>query len=430
MESHPGRRRPVIAFFDYPDLFDDFWPRYGVSQQAFLSSSFVASGHYMFLRLLQREVADVIWYQFALKPEFAMERHSVLGCSVKMLQASPVYRLLWRAFFLPRQAWRWRWLYPRFAALASYLIMCSWRLVSALRTDRPNLIFLQDYATGRFDLLLLAAQLLGVPLVAYHTGSSPDSYLGRRLKHWTLPKADMLFPSSAAEAEMLATRYGVSPSRLEVVLTPIDTVVYRPADRVESCRGAGLDPAHRYVLFVGRLENHQKRVDALLGAFEHVAPRYPDVDMVVVGDGPAASALRKLGDERSPGRVRFMGLVTEPRLKAHLFNAAEYLVVPSRYEGFPAVVGEAMACGTPVLASRVGGIPELVVEGETGWLIEPCDDEALARRLAEVLASPDRLAEIRVRARAMAELRVSPERVAQALRRCLAQAGLAARAED
>jgi glycosyltransferase involved in cell wall biosynthesis len=93
-------------------------------------------------------------------------------------------------------------------------------------------------------------------------------------------------------------------------------------------------------------------------------------------------------------------------------------VLPSWREGFPKVVGEAMACGTPVLASHVGGVGELVVEGQTGWLIPPGDDGALAAGLVFVLAHPHVVACMRPQARAMAEARLSPLVVATALRQC------------
>src|SRR6267378_3566022 len=75
--------------------------------------------------------------------------------------------------------------------------------------------------------------------------------------------------------------------------------------------------------------------------------------------------------------------------------------------GFPTVVGEAMACGTPVLASRVGGVSELVVADQTGWLFEPGDDDALTSRLAFVLAHPGQVRAMRPAARQIAEDRVS-----------------------
>ena len=200
------------------------------------------------------------------------------------------------------------------------------------------------------------------------------------------------------------------------MLTPVDTSVFRPLDRDEACRLAGLDPARRYLLFVGRLSDSEKRVGALIDAFARELPRADDVDLLVAGDGKDAPALRRHAASVAPGRVHFLGWAAGADALCALYNAADCLVLPSRREGFPTVVGEAAACGTPVLASRVGGVPELVEDGVTGWLVEPEDDAALAARLAFVLERPDDVRALRPAARAAAEARVAPGVVGPQLR--------------
>ena len=412
--------RPRVAFFDYPDVFEDFYPHYGVDQKAF-ATRWVGSGNHAFLSLLQREVGDVVWYAFSLAPEFEEARHEVVGCRVRMLPSSWLHRRLWRAFYLPRMAWRWRGAYPVFATAASYAALASWRFVRTLRRDRPDVIFVQDYATGRYDTLLVIARALGVPLIAYHSGSRPEQYTGRVAKRWTIPGADRLIVSSREELQMLALRFRVAPERLALILTPIDTAGFRPRDRIEACRAAGLDPARRYLLFVGRLDDGVKRVSALIRSFGTLALEHAQADLVVVGEGPDGAMLRRHAEAHAPGRVRFVGWVAGTERLAAFYNTADCLVLPSLREGFPTVVGEAMACGAPVLASRVGGVGELVIEGETGWLLPPGDDDALGAGLSFVLAHPEAVAAMRPRARCLAEERVSPAVVAAGLRKCFAE---------
>ena len=157
-------------------------------------------------------------------------------------------------------------------------------------------------------------------------------------------------------------------------------------------------------------------------AFADLAATYVDADLLIVGDGPDGERLRRLATELGTDRIRFVGWVADAERKAHFYNAAECLVLCSRSEGFPTVVGEAMACGTPVLGTRVGGIPELVLEEQTGWLIGPDDVAALGHRLDFVLAHPEVVERMRPRAREVAEARVSPDSVGLALRQCFAQA--------
>ena len=142
------------------------------------------------------------------------------------------------------------------------------------------------------------------------------------------------------------------------------------------------------------------------------------MNLLIVGEGRDGPHLRRLANELAPDRIRFLGWVSESDRKAALYNAAVCLALPSKREGFPTVVGEAMACGTPVLATRVGGVSELVAEGQTGWLIEPGDDAALVEKLSFVMANPEIVMSMRPHVRRTAESRVSPKVVAEQLREC------------
>jgi glycosyltransferase involved in cell wall biosynthesis len=415
-------RRPRIAFFDYPDVFEDFYPHYGVDQRSF-ATRFAGTLNHAILALIQREVGDVTWFSFSLAPELEEARHEVVGCRVRMLRSPLPHRLLWRAFYLPRSSWRWRRAYPLYAPLASYASLASPRLLRELTRAKFDFLFVQDYATGRFDVLAAAARWLRIPLVAYHSGSRPEWYQGRLVKRATLRSAHRLLASSEAERRQLVEDFGVAPARVDVFLGCVDTGAFRPLSRAEAARASGLDPARRHLLFVGRLDDRVKRVSALIRCFGALAPHWPDVDLVIAGDGPDRAALSRLALDAAPAeRIRFTGWVEGVDARARLYNAAECLLLPSRSEGSPAVVGEAAACGTPSIASRVGGISELVAEGETGWLLEPGDDAGLRERLNFALASPRVLAAMRPAARRRAEALLAPEVAAAILRRCFARA--------
>jgi hypothetical protein len=159
------QERPLIAFFDYPDVFEDFYPHYGVDQRSF-ATRWAATGNHAFLSLVQREIGDIVWYAFALPPEFTEARHKVVGCRVKFLPSSWLHRCLWRLFYMPRVAWRWCRAYTAYAIVASYAALTSWPFIRTLLSDWPDFFFVQDYATGRFDVLLLIAWALHVPLIA------------------------------------------------------------------------------------------------------------------------------------------------------------------------------------------------------------------------------------------------------------------------
>ena len=245
--------------------------------------------------------------------------------------------------------------------------------------------------------MLAAARLLRVPLIAYHSGSIPDAYTGRLLRKHTLRRADAILVTSTREAQHLADQFGVDPALCRVVLTPIDTTVFSPDVRTRS--------DDRYLLFVGRLDDAVKRVSAILAAFESARGRH-NIRLLVVGDGQDALKLRALGEKLLGKDVEFLGWVEDPERLAHLYANADALILASVREGFPTVVGEALACGTPVIATDVGGVSEVVIDKVTGRLNPAGDDAALTAALTEVIEHPELFAAMRPAARDVAEERL------------------------
>lgn len=147
------------------------------------------------------------------------------------------------------------------------------------------------------------------------------------------------------------------------------------------------------VLFVGRLDP-VKGAPLLIEAFARTADQHPDASLTVVGDGPArAAAEAQARDLGVADRVTFLGFRSQTEV-AELLEEADMLVLPSFAEGVPVVLMEAMASRIPVIASLVAGIPELVTEGESGFLIPPGDVATLSARMAALMAAPARAAEM------------------------------------
>lgn len=185
-------------------------------------------------------------------------------------------------------------------------------------------------------------------------------------------------------ADQLVERYGLAPERIDVIPNAVDEDLWRPADDDERRRarrsfGIGDDPC---VAFVGAL-SPEKNVGAVLGAAERMA----DLQLVVAGDGPEAAMLRTVARERAPGRVIFLGSLSDPR---PVYAAADLLVLPSRSEGMPAVVIEAGLVGTATVASNVGALSEMIDPGTTGYLLEVADERGLAAVVQEALPAARR----------------------------------------
>jgi len=185
----------------------------------------------------------------------------------------------------------------------------------------------------------------------------------------------------------------VNPDRIHVIHNGIDPEIYRPQPSPETLARFGIDPSRPFVLFNGRI-TRQKGLALLLAAALELDRQYQVVIVASSPDTPeiaaeVASLAGRVSAER--GNLVWIDHFISREDLIHLHSHAAVFVCPSIYEPFGLVILEAMACETPVVASRVGGIPEIVVEGETGYLVDfdPADldgfTSALADRMEELL---------------------------------------------
>ncbi len=199
--------------------------------------------------------------------------------------------------------------------------------------------------------------------------------------------ADRIICASEGEREALVRLYGVPRQRIALVPCGVDTDRFRPLGQARSRRRLDLPLGEPIVLFVGRMEP-LKGIDILLRAVAQMEGRF---SVLVVG-GDDRDALRRaqlqalaaqLGISR---RVSFLDAVPHDQLPLY-YSAADVCVVPSYYESFGLVALEAMACGVPVVASRVGGLRETVQDGQTGYLVAWRCPEPFAERLELLLGN-------------------------------------------
>ena len=205
--------------------------------------------------------------------------------------------------------------------------------------------------------------------------------------------SDAVLASCAVEAIQLEALYGADPARLEIVPLGVETAFFSPGDRAQARRAAGLPRDVPLLLGVGRIQP-LKGFDVAVRALALLDDRAPDAHLVVIGgpSGPSGAAelerLRTLVQAFGlKGRVHL--LPPQPHeLLSTFYRAADVVLVPSRSESFGLVALEAGACGTPVVASAVGGLTTLVDEGVTGFLVETRDATAFADAAAAILGDP------------------------------------------
>ncbi len=231
-----------------------------------------------------------------------------------------------------------------------------------------------------------AARAAGVPfaLVAHGTdvaSVSGDSRVARECRAAMAEACLIIAVSEDLAARVRAT--GVK-TPLAVCHMGVDTRRFRPVPSAR--RGLHLDVIERIALFAGNLVR-VKNVESLITAFASLHAQGECDRLVIVGDGPLRPDLEAAAVDKGVGdSVAFTGKLPNEELPAWM-NAADVFVLPSRNEGLGLVALEAMACGTPVVATAVGGIPEIVTDESIGQLVEPDDPEALARGMRTVLAA-------------------------------------------
>lgn len=192
----------------------------------------------------------------------------------------------------------------------------------------------------------------------------------------------MLAVSAALASRM--TNLGLNAGKIRVRPNGVDLDMFRPLDRSEA--RAQLDCTGFTLLSVGNLIELKGHHLIILALAE-----LPDVTLLVAGDGPEASALRQLAESLGvEARVRFLGLVPQVELPGY-YSASDCLVLASSNEGTPNVLLEAMACGTPVVATAVGGIPEIVTCPECGVLVRSRSASGIVEGIRTLRAAyPDR----------------------------------------
>jgi starch synthase len=193
--------------------------------------------------------------------------------------------------------------------------------------------------------------------------------------------------SGAMRDDVLACYPAVEPGRVRVIHNGIDTAEYTPDRRTDVLERHGVDPATPYVIFVGRI-THQKGLEHLLDAAPSIDPRAQLVLCAGAPDTPEIGARVRSRIPRLERAIWIEEMLPKPEV-IQLLTHATVFVCPSIYEPMGIVNLEAMACETAVVASRVGGIPEVVADGETGFLVEPANPDELAARINELLADPE-----------------------------------------
>ena len=226
------------------------------------------------------------------------------------------------------------------------------------------------------------AKLLKVPVVLTALGCDVNLFLNQPTKRLqilpALRRANAITVVSKSLADRLEAE-GIPSSQIAIIPNGVNTELFFPCDRATCSEQLEIPVEEKKILFVGRLDE-EKGVEYLVAACRHMLTRRSDFHLYIVGDGPLRNGLEtRVVSEGLAKCVTFLGTRSHAEVASWL-GSCDVFCLPSIREGCPNVVVESLACGRPVVASAVGGVPELI-NAETGILVPPADSNKLAKAL-------------------------------------------------
>jgi glycosyltransferase involved in cell wall biosynthesis len=261
--------------------------------------------------------------------------------------------------------------------------LCARTLHAPLREFAPDVVLSYWLYPDAFGAMR-AARRAGLPLVVGARGSDlrVRDAISRRLTRPVLHAAQRILVVSEDLGRVATSDYDADPARILAIPNGCDATIFHPRDRNEARIALGIDHDAELVAYVGRLVP-EKGLRELLVAMTTLAPQRPKLQLALIGEGPMRAELENRIAAASALRVHLPG-AQGPHEVARWMAASDLVTLPSYSEGHPNVLVEALACGRPVVATPVGGIPE-VVDADCGLLVAARDPIALAAGLRDAL---------------------------------------------
>jgi teichuronic acid biosynthesis glycosyltransferase TuaC len=264
---------------------------------------------------------------------------------------------------------------------------CARRLMPHLRRVHPDII-LSTFLYPDGYAAVSCGRKLGIPVIVEGIGSDlrrVKGYWARRWTRETIRNAHYLTTVSAELRRRAIEEFGADPGNVRVRRQGCDAEIFQPASRSAARLGLEIDPDAELIVFVGRLVEI-KGLRELLDCLPGLISRHPRVQLACVGEGPLLQELQSRAQRSGmEGKIRFPGALP-PKGVAEWMAASNLVCLPSYSEGLPNVVIEALASGRPVVASEVGGIPELI-DSNCGFLVPAKDSERLEKALEQCLTT-------------------------------------------
>lgn len=253
------------------------------------------------------------------------------------------------------------------------------RLVKYLTKNKPHILHTHLFMPGVLGRLI--GKAVGIEIIISHehfqNAEIYHALLAIEKRTWRFADASVFISKKIKEERSVCIPDSVKKF---VIYNGIDATEIERGERRKGRQILGGRYEDVIVGWVGRVDEHEKNLTALLKAMKKVSSSHKNIKVVLIGEGKDIDKLKTATKQMGlDSTVAWLGAREDAR---SLYAGMDIFVLPSRFEGMPLVLLEAMSAGLPIVASQVGGIPEVVVDGETGFLVE-CDDyEALAERIS------------------------------------------------
>ncbi|MDZ8223209.1 MULTISPECIES: glycosyltransferase family 4 protein [unclassified Nostoc] len=391
----------TIALLHWGDLIEDFLDTIGVSFEAFCNEM---TGGWMFGYISALKLAGVGTVLFCISArvtEPMRYTHKVTGATICVLPAPKIYHVA-RHHIPNPYAWNLneaigeihgihRILLAILKDISPYLATPLVGLARELRHQGCQAILCQEYEYARFDVCVLLGKLIGLPVFAtFQGGDFQLSRWERPLRPLTVRLCAGLIVATQTEVQRVQSSYGIPSAKLARIFNPLDVINWQAIDRSEARTALDIPLNAQVVVCHGRIDIHRKGLDILLDAWKQVLSDRPERDLwlLLVGTGSDAAKLHQLIGEMQLHRVLWVDEYVRDRTVIQRYlSAADVYTLPSRHEGFPVALIEAMSCSLPVVATDAPGVPDILEGGEaSGGLVVPRGDAmALALTLGRIL---------------------------------------------
>lgn len=407
------------------DAFDDWLDELGISLDAF-ANQMMGSWVFNYIQALQtvgvRPVLFCVSMHVTVTTRFT---HRPTGATIVVMPPSRLCQIVRRCLPIHHDGY----VLPGYRnrlinraqkaivfAIKSYLATPLIVLFRELRREACRSLLVQEFESARFDVCVLFGRLKHMPVFGTFTGGYQQRWWMRSLRSLALQACAGLAICSAREVERVMTTYDLTSKKVTQIYYPVNFAIWHPEEKEKVRASLGIPLGAQVAMYHGAIELKVKGLDVLVEAWEQICRDRPELDLrlILIGTGNDSPTLSRLIATKRLRGVEWLNQWVHDRgLIQRYLSSADIYVFPSRSDASPVALVEAMACGLPVVASDVRGIPDLLPQGEQsgGLLVPPGDVNALTRGVSRLLDDRALAHELGRRARRNAEMSFSMEAI-------------------